>query len=325
MDLLSDELRALHVDQVNVESIELRGPWSVYVPTPDDLTSMIVVLMEGEMWVQAYGRPDRPMRWRTGDVGLLLPGYRFVARSTPTIEPRRTDELQPQLARDGRLIRWGAGPDMTRFTVLGCSMSVEASSRFTGAPSPVNRFDEQDLAASTLRSVLARQAARRAGADAVLDRMAEFVLVHGLSLALERPIPDPLSTVDDPRITRVLELLRSDLGRAWTGESLARRAGMSRTAFFGRFAAQVGESPIRYLTQRRLDRAQRLLTTSASSLDDIALRVGYSGSAALCRAFKRTRGVSPGELRRSGDSASRSGFAGCDERRTTNDGRRATS
>lgn len=298
MDAVSHELRAIHVDQVRVESLELRGTWGAYVPMPSPPASLVVVVIAGELWLEAYGRPDRPMRWTSGDVGLLLPGYRFVARSSPSVEPRRPEDFYPRIDRDRPILRWGTGGQLTRFTVLGCSMSQEALAPLVGVLSPVSRISTQGVWGSTLRTTLDRHAAGRPGAHAALERMAEFVLVEGVSVAIERSGPGPASAIDDPRIARALALIQSELGRAWTAESLARRVGMSRTAFFNRFAALVGQSPIRYLTERRLERAEELLTTTPWSLADIARRVGYGEGAALCRAFKRMHGVSPGAVRR---------------------------
>jgi len=298
MDSLSHELRAIHVDQVSVESLELWGTWGAYVPTPSHPTSMLVVVTEGELWVEAHGQPARPMRWTAGDVGLLLPGHRFVARSSPTVEPRRPEEFNPRIERDRLIVRWGTGGHVTRFTVLGCTMSERALAPFTGVFSPVSRILEPGLSVSSLHAVLERHTAGRPGAHAALERMAEFVLVDGLSVACEGEEPARALAIADPPIARALALIESELGRSWTAETLAHRVGMSRTAFFRRFAAVVGQSPIRYLTQRRLEHAEQLLTTTTWSLADIAREVGYGEGAALCRAFKRAHGVSPGAVRR---------------------------
>jgi len=85
--------------------------------------------------------------------------------------------------------------------------------------------------------------------------------------------------------------------RTWTVEMLAREAGLSRAAFAKRFAEQVGEPPLAYVTRWRMVLATRLLNASNASLATIAERVGYESEFAFSRAFKRTRGVSPAQFR----------------------------
>jgi AraC family transcriptional regulator len=60
----------------------------------------------------------------------------------------------------------------------------------------------------------------------------------------------------------------------------------------------VGESPHAYVVRRRLERACHLMMTSAESLSEIALSVGFSDQAHLCRLFRQAFGQSPASWRR---------------------------
>jgi AraC-like DNA-binding protein len=93
--------------------------------------------------------------------------------------------------------------------------------------------------------------------------------------------------------------MQSDLKQRWTVSGLARRAGLSRAAFARRFVEQTGVSPLRYLTQRRMEHAAQLLRESRSGLAEIAEQVGYASEFAFNRAFKRRFHVAPGGYRRS--------------------------
>jgi len=104
----------------------------------------------------------------------------------------------------------------------------------------------------------------------------------------------------DSRIQRALELMHTRPEHRWTVQSLAKAAGLSRTAFARRFTAALGASPLRYLTELRLRRAAELLTTSDGSLAEIAAEVGYDSEFAFSRAFKRYTGKAPGLFRRGG-------------------------
>jgi AraC-like DNA-binding protein len=66
-----------------------------------------------------------------------------------------------------------------------------------------------------------------------------------------------------------------------------------------RFAQLVGVPPMTYLTQWRLALAADLLADPSITLDQAAREVGYGTAYALSAAFKRERGVSPRDYRRS--------------------------
>jgi transcriptional regulator GlxA family with amidase domain len=65
------------------------------------------------------------------------------------------------------------------------------------------------------------------------------------------------------------------------------------------------------VVRRRLQRAGHLMITSTASLSEIALNVGFSDQAHLCRLFRQAFGQSPANWRRErgilGDVTSRAG------------------
>jgi transcriptional regulator GlxA family with amidase domain len=85
----------------------------------------------------------------------------------------------------------------------------------------------------------------------------------------------------------------------WTLESLASEIGMSRSVFFNQFKKLVHETPMSYLTNWRIRRAQKLLITNQSNVSEIATNVGYQSEAAFNRIFKSKTGQTPAVYRRS--------------------------
>lgn len=75
-------------------------------------------------------------------------------------------------------------------------------------------------------------------------------------------------------------------------------ATLSRSAFHDRFARLVGQSPMEYITQWRMEVATTLLRQSRAPVASIALDVGYESEAAFTRAFKRRVGTPPARWRR---------------------------
>jgi AraC family transcriptional regulator, alkane utilization regulator len=86
-------------------------------------------------------------------------------------------------------------------------------------------------------------------------------------------------------------------GHPWTLDELAREAASSRSSVAKRFTELVGQPPMQYLAQWRMQVAANRLTGSTAKLAAIAAEVGYESEAAFSRAFKRETGLSPGAWR----------------------------
>ena len=72
---------------------------------------------------------------------------------------------------------------------------------------------------------------------------------------------------------------------------------MSEAAFSRKFKATVGETPMRFVTQVRLEVATRLLGEGMLPLAQIAAECGFADQAHLSRSFKQHLGVSPSQFR----------------------------
>ncbi len=82
-------------------------------------------------------------------------------------------------------------------------------------------------------------------------------------------------------------------------ETLARDFGMSWRTFYRRFQDTFGDPPKAYLQKLRLNAARRLLESDASSIDQIAGKVGYGDPAFFRTLFKRYVGMTPSRYRES--------------------------
>ncbi|MCS4276502.1 AraC-like DNA-binding protein [Mycetocola sp. BIGb0189] len=102
-----------------------------------------------------------------------------------------------------------------------------------------------------------------------------------------------LHRVTDPFISRALDALHAEPGRAWSVQDLARVAAMSRSSFAERFHTLVGQTPASYLTGVRMEAGMDLLTRQGLSIADTAHRLGYESEAGFSRAFRRHTGSAP--------------------------------
>jgi AraC-like DNA-binding protein len=104
-----------------------------------------------------------------------------------------------------------------------------------------------------------------------------------------------LRAIFDPQIGTALSAVHNSVSAPWTVESLATAASMSRSAFAARFKEILGQTPMVYVTEWRMQKAMQLLQQHDKKLIDLARLVGYESDAAFSKAFKRVVGVNPGE------------------------------
>lgn len=138
------------------------------------------------------------------------------------------------------------------------------------------------------------------GTRTVLDKLADTLFVMVIRHFVTRSADQRglLAALADVRLRKALAAMHRNSATAWTLESLAEVAGMSRAAFAQRFAELVGTTPIEYLTRWRMTEAELMLRDPQVSVAAAAERVGYETEAAFRKAFKRIHGIGPGAIRR---------------------------
>ena len=137
----------------------------------------------------------------------------------------------------------------------------------------------------------------RCGARLLADRLFEVVLVQLLRWMLDHPAQCGISAgliagFADPSLARALTALHDAPGAPWTLETMAARAGMSRTAFSARFKQVVETTPADYLADWRMALAKTALR-HGKSVKLIADELGYANASALSRVFAQRVGQSP--------------------------------
>ena len=79
---------------------------------------------------------------------------------------------------------------------------------------------------------------------------------------------------------------------------LAELAGMSRFHLIREFRSAYGETPMRYLSRRRIERAQDLLRYANLTVTEICMAVGYSSLGSFSSRFTALVGESPAAYQR---------------------------
>ena len=134
------------------------------------------------------------------------------------------------------------------------------------------------------------------GRGAVTDRLFELLVIQLLRQLLKSGSigQGVLAGLADAKLARALHLIHTQPQRALSVEELATEAAMSRAGFAAHFKQAVGQTPADYLTNWRVNLAQKLLR-EGQPMSLIAAQVGYDSPSALARVFRRKTGASPRE------------------------------
>ena len=111
---------------------------------------------------------------------------------------------------------------------------------------------------------------------------------------VQRPVPD----VPDESLASLLAWAQERLGEPLTVAGLAARAAVSPATLHRRFRAQLGTTPLAWLTGERVALACRLIERGEARLDVVAARSGLGTAANLRARLRRETGLSPSAYRR---------------------------
>ena len=103
----------------------------------------------------------------------------------------------------------------------------------------------------------------------------------------------------EPIVEKAMRIIHQEAGAGGLGISqLARRVGVSRELLRQKFHAVIGRGPKQEVDLARLAVLESRLAVSNDTLETIAAGIGFSGADDLSRFFKRMKGSSPGDFRR---------------------------
>jgi len=299
-DTLSIVLEHLGVRGTVFCRAQLDAPWGVETRRTE--SAIFHVVVRGSGYVRVDGGPARS--WRAGDLLLLPHGHGHVMCSEPTEPPVSIATLPSCVGQDGLpcISSGGQGPR----TSLLCgtfTLGSDAALLLDELP-PLVHVQAADATSTWLDATLTllsqEVAGARPGAQTVVARLAEVLLVHALRSWLASDGAHQrgwLAALADPVLARALRHLHHDPAREWTAGELARAVGVSRSGLYTRFSERLDATPAAYLTRWRMTLARRSLR-SGTSIGEVASSVGYASEAAFSRAFKREIGASPSAWRR---------------------------
>jgi AraC-like DNA-binding protein len=301
-DVLTETLHDFGMSGIFYAVSELSAPWGIAMP-PMPGTMVFHLVTRGELVLDVDGETT-PMT--TGDVVLVPHGAGHVILDAPgSVATPLFDLPREELGERYERIRvHGPGPTTelvcgaVSFTGVGLGRLVRSLPAVLAA----GRGTDAAWVRAAFEVIAGESRRPRPGSDVVTARLADILVVQAVRSWLEAGTPDRgwVAGLRDPLLGRALAAFHAEPGAPWSLASLAREAGMSRSAFAARFRDLIGESPMAYVAAWRMDVAARLVREADLPLARVAERVGYQSEAAFNRAFRRVHGVTPGVFARRG-------------------------
>lgn len=325
-DTLSDLLRAVRLRGAVFYYVSCWDDWAAEAPPAREIAGAVLpgaehvmefhMVAKGAGWAAVSGCP--PVRLAAGDIVMFPHGDAHVMSSAPDVQPIRLDaewvfatrgEPKPMPIAYHRGVRepGAPAPVVEADTILVCGFLGCDVRPFNPLIAALPRLLHLPSAAAggwiarVIDQATQESMAPRAGADAVLERLAEMMFVDTARRYLETLPEDAtgwLAGLRDRYVGRALALLHEFPERAWTIDELGQKVGLSRSALHERFVQYLGEPPMHYLANWRIQLGARLLRETRRTVVSIAQDVGYDSEAAFSRAFKRLVGAPPAAWRR---------------------------
>lgn len=325
-DTLSDLLGTVRLRAAVFYYVSCWRNWATEAPPAREIAAAVMpgadhvmafhMVVRGSGWAAVSG--EAPLRLASGDIVVLPHGDAHVMSSAPGLAAER---LQPEWVfanrdaprpipvsyRDGIGLPAPTAPSDDADAVLVCGFLGCDLRPFNPLVAALPRLLHLPAAraggwmAHVIDQAARESAERRAGGDAVLERLAEMMFVDTVRRYLDDLPADArgwLAGLRDRQVGRALALLHGDPAHGWTIDELGRQVGLSRSALHERFVQLLGQPPMHYLASWRIQLGSRLLRETRHTVAAIAVEVGYESEAAFSRSFKRLVGVPPAAWRR---------------------------
>ena len=291
---LTDVIALLKPSAVYAKSISGAGTWAVRYPSFGHPS--FCVILEGQCRLAVEGHDA--VELRAGDFVLLPATPAFVLSGGGRVKPVLMDPGRTSRLAEVRHGRRGGKADVRQLGGYFSFESADAALLVSLLPPLLHVRGVERL--STLVHLISDESREaRSGRDLVLARLVEVMLIEALRASPgEDASPGLLRGLADARLAAAMRHMHDEPARAWTVEQLARKAALSRSAFFDRFTRAVGIAPMEYLLSWRMALAKDLLRKTDLGLEAVAERVGYGSASTFSTAFSRHVGQPPGRFAR---------------------------
>lgn len=135
------------------------------------------------------------------------------------------------------------------------------------------------------------------------QNVSAYIETQGILLQLLSRFLDTQGALDKTdhlipsKVLDAISYIQVNLHQNITVAQLAKRANQNQDYFSRLFYQYTGIRPLAYIHEKRIERAQYLLATTAMSFDEIATAVGFDNQPHFSRVFKKVTSLTPGQYR----------------------------
>jgi AraC-like DNA-binding protein len=315
MDALSELLRVVQLTGALFFDAHGTAPWCFqsppstalgrYVNAPSGRVIEFHLVTEGRGYIRVGGETTP---FAAGDILIVPHGDPHQMGNGLAAETLDGEASLPALLRgEIRRSSFGGGGEVTHLICgyLACQPQL-VEPLLAGLPRVVRVHLRSDDYGASLERMVSHAVAQLEtgvpGTETIVARLAEVLFAEALRRYVLQLAPQRsgwLAGAADPSVGRALTQLHQRPAHPWTLDELASIAGLSRSSLTERFSRYLGQGPMAYLTDWRLELAAESLRTTSRSVLAIAVDVGYESEAAFNRAFKRRFSLPPARYRKS--------------------------
>lgn len=259
---------------------------------------------------------------RTGPYDVVVPfDLSHAADADTVVVPGFTDLLQPPPPEMVRLVRAAAGRGARVASICSGAFVLAEAGLLDGrratthwqAAGELQRRHPRIEVDPNVLFVDQGQILTSAGVMAGFDLCLHMVRCdHGAAVAaaaarlavmpLERAGGQAQFIVHEPpsspsALAPLLAWLAENLERPLTLAEIARHGAMSTRSLNRKFMEQTGTTPLQWLLEARVRRAQELLETTSLSVEKVAAASGFQSAMTLRNRFRRSLGTTPTQYR----------------------------
>jgi AraC family transcriptional regulator len=231
----------------------------------------------------------------SADLDWQLEGRRLCGRTVP-------GHIMVMAAGQENIWRWTGWPDVLHLYLPPDYLVRLAAEAGLGQVELIDHFDRDDPVLFDLGRLVLREleAGELAGDRLAGEALAQLIGVQLLRAHSVKRLPaQSVATLPAWRLRRVHELVEGRLDGDLTIAAMAAAAGLSPYHFSRSFKAATGRPPHRYLLERRVERAKRLLQETTQEIVQVALAAGFASQEHMTTVFRRLTGTTPARYRRS--------------------------
>jgi AraC-like DNA-binding protein len=303
-DVLSDIFDTIRLRATIYFRTDYSPPWAISVPAFSQAARFHLVV-QGRCHVCLVS--GKALDLGPGDLIVIPRGQPHTLADSQGRSPAPLEQVVAQSGYDGRgaFVLGSGNPNASTQMVCGHLGFTE------GADHPLLRALPEVIVMTTAdraRHVLLDEVlgllVRRVfieglGATSAIARLSEIFFIETIRAACEKhpELARVIGAMSDVHIGKGLDLMHAAPGKPWSVESLAAAVGMSRSRFAERFSELMGDGPMGYLADWRLQRALVLLSKPRTNVQEVAHAVGYQSAAAFTRAFSQKFGAPPSDYR----------------------------